>query len=97
MPIDKAGDVPNLPSISVPILGRIHRETTADCPVCGGDLDLSQPNPHDGSGAELIGVCLYCDRLCYVVTVADTVAVAMLLPSHRDVTTTALGALQQSA
>jgi hypothetical protein len=41
-----------------------------DCPSCGGELDLSQPS--FGDGAQLVGCCLECDRLCLVLSSEDS-------------------------
>jgi hypothetical protein len=65
-----------------------------DCPACGEILILCQPNPQDGSGAELVGTCSYCDRLSYVALISDSMAVAILLPTAYELGRQALAALQ---
>jgi hypothetical protein len=84
------------PSIDLPLIAQVSPAdgNVAHCPLCGGWLDLCQPNPDDGAGAELVGVCVDCDRLSYVCMIADSMAVAILLPTCHEVGRKALSALQ---
>ena len=85
-----------VPSISVPITGDVRASSDGDpaeCPNCGGYLDLCQPNMHDGTGDELVGACLDCNRLSYVVAICGSATAALLLPTRDEVGARALAVL----
>lgn len=62
------------------------------CPACCGPLDLSQPNAQS-AGDELIGSCMDCDRLSYVIDICGSMVVAVLLPTRAEIGACVVGVL----
>lgn len=64
-----------------------------ECPSCGGELDLSQPDADDSEA--LIGRCVDCDRLSLVLRSADgPLRFALRLPSRAEAVAEALALLR---
>jgi hypothetical protein len=74
-----------LPSLHVELTGHITATGAGppDCPRCGGELDLCQPDSSDHTGAHLVGACLDCGRLSYLVG-AGELTVAWPLPTSDE-------------
>ncbi len=68
-------------------------EDAAECPSCGGLLDLSQPNLDD-EGADLIGSCVDCGRLSLLIDLGAAVTMAILLPTRKDIDLRVLAATE---
>jgi hypothetical protein len=62
-----------------------------ECPVCGGFLELSQPAPN-GDPSELIGACVDCERLSFLVELGGPLTVVVLLPTRDELASAAFGA-----
>lgn len=78
------------PPLKVELVGEITAtgDGPPDCPVCGGHLDLCQPDADDGGASQLVGACVDCDRLSLVIG-TGVVAVVMALPTVNELSSRA--------
>jgi hypothetical protein len=76
---------PKFPSLHAELTGHITATGSEPpgCPRCGGDLDLCQPDADDATGAHLVGACVDCGRLSYLVGAGD-LTVAWPLPTSDE-------------
>jgi hypothetical protein len=64
-----------------------------ECPLCGGELDLSQPAAEDSD--QLVGHCVECHRLALVLTAEDARRFALALPSREEALAEVLALLRE--
>jgi hypothetical protein len=65
----------------------------AECPACGGLLDLSQPDVDDHDAAQLVGCCVDCRRISLVIDLGSDLHIAILLPTRETAGLAALAAI----
>jgi hypothetical protein len=85
MPASKSRRQTNFPRIQVDLVGHITATGAGppECPACGGDLDLSQPDMNDRTGAHLAGACVDCGRVSWLVGMGE-LTIAWPLPNSDE-------------